>query len=203
MRYIKTSKEYNNFQVDVSDNSVTAYRVEISFGIASVKECIHVVSNLNIKLSYEGSPIPLPKNIRNNLLAKKSIQVPSLDVTVMDDVINIPPGTIRWSTFHRVHEKDLAIECHVKKAPKISYQVLHPGNNKQSVPLALAISDLSTISAISQYFPEEKTTYTFLNLIYTWWLVVNSKERFHPIIVGNAQVLGDGKIEFLRIMDDW
>ena len=136
------------------------------------------------------------KNIRNNLLAKIFFQVPPLDVTVMDGVINIPPGTIRWSTFHRVHEKDLAIECHVKKAPKISYQVLHPGNNKQSVPLALAIFDLSTISAISQYFPEEKTTYTFLNLIYTWWLVVNSKERFHPIIVGNAQVPGDGKSNF-------
>ena len=63
VRYIKTSKEYNNFQVDVSDNSVTAYRVEISFGIASVKECIHVDSNLNIKLRYEGSPIPLPSYI--------------------------------------------------------------------------------------------------------------------------------------------
>ena len=114
------------------------------------------------------------KNTRNNL-TKKFFQVPPLDVTVMDGVINIPPGTIRWSTFNRVHEKDLAVECHVKKAPKISYQILHPGNNKQSVPLALAIFDLSTISAISQYFPEEKTTYTFLNLIYTWWLVVNSK----------------------------
>ena len=34
-------------------------------------------------------------------------------------------------------------------------------------------------------------------------MVVNSKERFHPIIVGNAQVPGDGKIEFLRIMGDW
>ena len=78
--------------------------------------------------------------------------------------------------FSCVHEKDLAIECHVKKAPKISYQVLHQGNNKQSVPLALEIFDLSTISAISQYFPEEKTTDTFLNLIYTWWLVVNPKE---------------------------
>ena len=43
----------------------------------------------------------------------------------MDVVVNI---------FHQVHEKDLAIECHVRKAPKISYQVLHLGNNKQSVP---------------------------------------------------------------------
>ena len=64
-------------------------------------------------------------------------------------------------------------------------------------------SPLSTISAISQYFPEEKTTYSFLNLINSWWLVVNAKERFHPIIVGNAQVAGDGKINFLHIMSDW
>ena len=59
--------------------------------------------------------VHLMKNIRNNLLAKKFFQVTHLDVTVMDGVINIPPGTIRWSTFHCVHEKDLAIECHVKK----------------------------------------------------------------------------------------
>ena len=91
----------------------------------------------------------------------------------------------------------------MRKAPKISYQILHPGNNKQSVPLTLAIFDLSTISAISQYFPEEKTTYSFLNLINSWWLVVNAKERFHSIIVGNAQVAGDGKINFLYIMSDW
>ena len=67
------------------------------------------------------------KNIRNNLLATKFFQVPALDFTLMDVDINIPIGTIKWSTFHRVHEKDLAIGCHVKKAPKISYQALHPG----------------------------------------------------------------------------
>ena len=42
--------------------------------------------------------VHLMKNIRNNLLAKKFFQVPPLDVTIMDGVINIPPGTIRWST---------------------------------------------------------------------------------------------------------
>ena len=47
----------------------------------------------------------LMKNIRNNLLAKKFFQVPPLDVTVMDGVINIPPGTIRWSTFHAFMKK--------------------------------------------------------------------------------------------------
>ena len=80
---------------------------------------------------------------------------------------------------------------------------MHPGNNKQSVPLALAIFDLTTISAIRQYFPEDKTTFSFLNLIYNWWLVVNAKERFHPNIVGNALTAVDGKIGFLCIMSDW
>ena len=55
------------------------------------------------------------------------------------DLSNITPGPIHWSIFHRVHEQDLAIECHLRKAPKISYQALHPGNNKWSVPLALSI----------------------------------------------------------------
>ena len=79
----------------------------------------------------------------------------------MDVDINIPPGCIQWSTFHRVHEKDLAIRCHIIKAPKLSYQALHPGNNKQYVPLTLAIFDLTTITAISQYFPDEKTILPF------------------------------------------
>ena len=38
----------------------------------------------------------------------------------MDVANNITPGPIHWEIFHRVHEKDLAIECHVRKAPKIS-----------------------------------------------------------------------------------
>ena len=147
--------------------------------------------------------VHLIKYIRNNLLGNKFFQVPAFEFTLMDVDINIPLGTIQWSTFHRVHEKDLEIGCHVKKAPKISYQSLHPGNNKQSVPLALAIFDLRTISAIRQYFPEDKTTFSFLNLIYNWWLVVNAKERFHPNIVGNALTAVDGKIGFLCIMSDW
>ena len=121
----------------------------------------------------------------------------------MDLDINIPPGFIQWSTFHRVHEKDLAIGCHVKKAPKLSYQALHPGNNKQSVPLTLSIFDLTTITAISQYFSDDKTTSSFLNLIYNWWLVVNAKEKFHPNIVDNALITGVGKIEFLQAMTTW
>ena len=74
----------------------------------------------------------------------------------------------------------------MRKAPKIAYQSLHPGNNKQSVPLTLAIFDLTTTTAI-RIFPEEITT-SFPSLIYYWWLVVNAKERFQPNIVRNALI---------------
>ena len=80
---------------------------------------------------------------------------------------------------------------------------MHPGNNKQSVPLTLSIFDLTTITAISQYFSDDKTTSSFLNLIYNWWLVVNAKEKFHPNIVDNALITGVGKIEFLQAMTTW
>ena len=60
-------------------------------------------------------------NIRNNLLSTKFFQIPALETTLVDVSINITPGPIYWSIFHRVHAKDLTIECHVRKAPKISY----------------------------------------------------------------------------------
>ena len=145
----------------------------------------------------------LIKNIRNNLLANRFFQVSALEMSLMDVIIKTTPGTIQWSIFHRIHEKDTAIECHMRKAPKITYNVLHPGNNKQSVPLVLAIFDLTTIAAIRQYFPEDIIASSFLYLVYNWWLLVNAKERFHPNIVGNALIADDGKIEFLRQFSNW
>ena len=146
--------------------------------------------------------VHLMKNIRNNLIAKGFFQIPGLSTSLMDSFFDVVPGFIKWSVFHRIHERDLEMQCHLRKAPKISEQVLHPGNNKQSVTHALAIFDL-TIAAIHQYFPEEITSSSFLNLIYIWWLVLNARERFHPIIVGNALVSNDEKINFLQKMSNW
>ena len=91
-----------------------------------------------------------------------------------------------WACLHRIHEHDLK-ECgKLRKAPKINFSVLHPGNNKQSVSLALAIIDPTTTTAISTYHPEELITPGFLDLCYSWWLVVNSKQLFHPDDIGKA-----------------
>ena len=146
--------------------------------------------------------VHLVKNIRNNLLATRFFQIPALKTTLMDLSINITPGPIHWSIFHRVHEQDLAIECHLRKAPKISYQALQPRNNKRSVPLALSIFQ-PTITVIRQYFPEDTTTSSFLNLIHNWWLVVNAKERLNPEVIGSALIVKDGKIESLNMFANW
>ena len=74
------------------------------------------------------------------------------------------------SIFHRIHEKDSAIECHLRKCPKITYIVLNPENIRQFVPLAFAFFILTTMTATRQYFLEETTLASFLYLVYNWWL---------------------------------
>ena len=146
--------------------------------------------------------VHLVKNIRNNLISSRFFHVPQFLFNLEDIVFNIPPGFVIWSHLHQVHTRDLTLNSHLKKAPKLSYSVLLPGNNKQSVPLALAVFEPTTTSAIRSYFPEEYTTIAFLEHIHAWWLVVNAKERFHPTRIGNALVSND-KIDFPPAISDW
>ena len=118
--------------------------------------------------------------------------------------LQIAGGDISWSLLHRVHEKDLENGASLRAALKLSTTVLHPGNCKQNVPVALAIFDPSTIAAILKYFPEAQDSADFLSLISTWWTVSNAKSRYNTNNkIGNAAVPGDGKPEFLRKLADW
>ena len=147
--------------------------------------------------------VHLLKNIRNNLLAVKCFDLPEFKFSSPSISITISSGLVSWSSFHKIHEEDLRLSAHLRAAPKINYPVLHPGNKKQSVPLALAIFEETTACAFRLYLPEDNTTPNFLDLIHTWWLVVNSKEPYHPDIRGNALIFGDCKPEFLRAMNSW
>ena len=129
--------------------------------------------------------VHLIKNVRNNLLAH-SFEVPHCRLTLPETVHEFPAGGVYWACRHRVHEHDIK-ECgKLRKATKINYSVLHPGNKKLSVSLALAIFDPTTTTAISSYHPEEIVTPSFLDLFYSWWLIVNSKQRFHTNSIGKA-----------------
>ena len=91
----------------------------------------------------------------------------------------------------------------MNKAPKLSYEALHPGNNKQSVPIALAIIHETNIAAARSYFPTRSDLFGFLNLINIWWTISNSKQRYTPNVLRNAIIFGDKKTDFYRIFANW
>ena len=98
--------------------------------------------------------VHLLKNIRNNLLNSKRFIFPAFYFDQFHDVIDVHTGEISWKLLHDVYDKDQLLQSNLKKGFKLSYKSLHPGDNKQSVPLALAIFDPTTSAAIESYFPD-------------------------------------------------
>ena len=163
---------------------------------------IHPSNNSNIYLFYDS--VHLLKNIRNNLLNVRRFFFPPFQFDQFFDDIDVPGGEISWKLFHDVHEQDELIPAHLRKAPKISNETLHPGNNKQNVSLALNVFDRTTSTAVIEYFPEKKDASEFLKLINTWWTISNSKAQKNTNWrLGDAAVKGDSKPLFLRQFADW
>ena len=46
------------------------------------------------------------------------------------------------------YENDLKLQANLNKAHKVTYRVVHPGNNKQNASLALALFQKTTYAAI-------------------------------------------------------
>ena len=132
--------------------------------------------------SYEGGlktyllfdSVHLIKNIRNNLLSRKKLVFPAFEYNNFKARIYVPNGYIDWALLHLVYEKDQYLDAYLTKAYKLTFRALHPGDNKQSVPLALAIFDETTYSAIRSYYPHREDAAAFLNLISIWWSISNS-----------------------------
>ena len=161
----------------------------------------HPSQSSRIYLFYDS--VHLLKNIRNNLLNARRFIFPPFKFEEFFDPINVPGGEITWKLFHDVFEADMSLPGQLKKAPKLSNETLHPGNNKQNVTLALNIFDRSTAVAITEYFPQRNDASEFIKLINIWWTISNSKDRFHSFRIGNAAVEGDKKPLFLRLFADW
>ena len=58
-------------------------------------------------------------------------------------------GYIHWVDLYNIYDKGKELKSNLRKPQKLSYLALHPGNNKQNVPLALE----TTITAARSYFP--------------------------------------------------
>ena len=92
----------------------------------------------------------------------------------------------------------------MRKTPKVTTKVLHPGNCKQNVPNALAVFDETTIAAEKSLFPKKASDAAFITLFSKWWVLSNSIARYSTAnYLGNAAVTGDNKPPFLREMADW
>ena len=105
---------------------------------------------------------------------------------------------------HDTYEKDCTLQANLRKTPRLNLKVLHPGNNKQSLPLALAIIHETTTAAIESYFPEKNNIADFLRLLNIWCIISNSKTQFLPNNpLGNAAIIGDYNPDFLRSFASW
>ena len=105
---------------------------------------------------------------------------------------------------HDVYDKDENLPVNLKKAYKLTYKSLHPGDIKQSVSLALSIFDATTSAAIESYYPVHYDASGFLKFINFWWTISNSKQRYNTNFrIGDAYVEGGKKPLFLRAFADW
>ena len=76
---------------------------------------------------------------------QKETSFPTFELNNLRDTIYVPNGYVDWALLHSVYEKDQNLEAHLKKAHTLTYRATHPGDNKQSVPLALAILLLTSV----------------------------------------------------------
>ena len=119
-------------------------------------------------------------------------------------MIEIPCGFISWKTFYDVYERDSKLQANLRKTPRLTYGEIHSGNNKQSMPLALAIFNQSTTAAIAGYFPEKSDAACFLSVIRKLFVVCNAKTQYNTSsMLGNAAACNDSKPEFLLSFAAW
>ena len=130
------------------------------------------------------------------MLNNKRFLFPSFKFDNFFDKINVTGGEILWKLLHEVHKEDEKLGANLRKAPKLTSKVLHPGSCKQSVPVAIAIFHETTYAAIRSYFPDRIGAAEFLKLINTWWIISNSKDQYNfSNNLGNAASL--------RAMANW
>ena len=102
-----------------------------------------------------------------------------------------------------VFEMDQHLDANLIKAPKLTYSSLHPGDNKQSVELAIAVFHETTIVAAQNYFPERLDIHNCLKLVMCWWLIANSMKRYTPNVLSNAVTNENGEMSIYLKFADW
>ena len=95
------------------------------------------------------------------------------------------------------------LQSNLRKANKLTYKVLHPNDNEQSVSLASAIFDATTWAAVKSYFPDPIHASNFLKLKNCWWTAIARQSITLNFRIGNVVTLNDMKPIFLRQLVEW
>ena len=156
--YLQKCEEYSGGEIIGADENNELFKGLLSFMIVGLKENVpYVIKSvpevkinvLAYKLLLEESGqsaddlfieydhqkiyllhdvVHLIKNVRNNLLNYKRFIFPAFEYNGFKD--SISGGEISWKLFHNVFENDRLLDANLRKAPKITHKVLHPGNGK-------------------------------------------------------------------------
>ena len=103
------------------------------------------------------------------MLNAKRFLFPSSLFQGFSEDIKFNSGEISWHLLNCVYERDSNLQANLRKAPKLRYETLHPGNKKQNVQLVLNIFHETTTAAISSYFPDREDATVFIRLINTYF----------------------------------
>ena len=138
--FLEKAPEYASFKLHIEYSFVTAYHLVISCGLAGVKECITIYTDFQVKLSYEGSLIPLPSFIQNSTDHK---------ITHLDALQNLPNYCRNFDSKYDVDViKELIQLCYFspRGRPKYSSQVMR-------FSLLLRYTSNSAYSFLKKYIP--------------------------------------------------
>lgn len=210
MKYLITSLEEIGYRIFcvVSDNNTINSKAMSRFSKDNKLSIVypHSVDNKR-PLFYLFDSVHLLKCIRNNWLNSK----PDQPLTFPD----FETGTEKLANFQalkRLHE--LEYDKLLKYGYSLSLKALFPSALKrQNVKLALKIFNPYVIQALLQFDTNinlSKDTADFINIILTWWKIVNVKtphkgQRLNdiyqqPVVARNPS---DPKLEFLNKMLNW
>ena len=90
----------------------------------------------------------------------------------------------KFSTLRTIYQKESCFL--IKTAPKLTYKTIFPSSlERQQVSLALNVFDESTIAAVREHSGQEDETAKFLEIISTWWTIMNTHNQFMHIIKRN------------------
>ena len=111
---------------DDHSSNVSAFNSLISsYGFDPKIHGIKFASNINVITYLFFDTVHLVKNIRNNLLNYKRFIFPQFEFRGFYDPIVVPAGEISWRLLHNVHDRDQALQSHLRQAPKLTYRALH------------------------------------------------------------------------------